>query len=122
LGIQADSEIQPQLDISELPAADTLPALSRADASANDNSRRIELRISQLEHAIDDSRRVITARLVREIQKLRHNISHEISEQIPRLAPGATPDTATESAEQLTPEPASSRHDNLLLFIVLILV
>jgi len=121
-GIEADSEIQPQLDISELPAADILPALSRSDANANDNSRRIELRISQLEHAIDDSRRVITARLVREIQKLRHNISHEISEQMPRMAPIASANTINENEELLTPEPTSSRHDNLLVFIVLIFV
>lgn len=120
--IEADSEIQPQLDISELPAADILPALSRSDANANDNSRRIELRISQLEHAIDDSRRVITARLVREIQKLRHNISHEISEQMPRMAPTASANTIPENDEPLTPEPTPSRHDNLLVFIVLIFV
>src|SRR5690606_2953655 len=33
-----------------------------------DNSRRIELRIVQLEHAIDDSRRMIAAQLIREMQ------------------------------------------------------
>src|SRR5690606_41138341 len=119
LGIQADSEIQPQLDISELPAADILPALSRSDASANDSSRRIELGSSQLEHAIDDSRRVITARLVREIQKLRHNISHEISEQMPRAIAAAPSATNMENEEELIPTPTTSRQDNLLVFIVL---
>jgi CheY-like chemotaxis protein len=44
-----------------------------------DNSRRIELRIVQLEHAIDDSRRVIAAQLIREMQKLRHNLKHELT-------------------------------------------
>lgn len=48
----------------------------------SDNSRRIELRIVQLEHGIDDSRRVIAAQLIREMQKLRHHIKHEVTRML----------------------------------------
>lgn len=79
-----DDDISPQLDIGDLPpVAEVAASVARTEGPASDNSRRIELRISQLEHAIDDSRRVITARLVREIQKLRYNISRELSEHAP---------------------------------------
>lgn len=80
-GLLAEDDINPRLDLSDLPPAGdvSLPA-PRTEGTGSDNSRRIELRISQLEHAIDDSRRVITARLVREIQKLRYNISRELNE------------------------------------------
>lgn len=54
-------------------------AAKAAQQLVADNSRRIELRIVQLEHAIDDSRRVIAAQLIREMQKLRHNLKHELT-------------------------------------------
>lgn len=99
-----DDGINPQLDISDLPPVEAVATPApRTEGPASDNSRRIELRISQLEHAIDDSRRVITARLVREIQKLRYNISRELTEHV---VPAETARKAdTPAAEELPPAP-----------------
>lgn len=95
-----DDGINPQLDLSDLPPAEAVPAPTpRTEGPASDNSRRIELRISQLEHAIDDSRRVITARLVREIQKLRYNISRELTEHAAPVEPARK----AEPLEELPP-------------------
>lgn len=113
------------LDFSDLPKAE--PVAARVESSSADNSRRIELRISQLEHAIDDSRRVITARLVREIQKLRYNITRELTEHLGAAnLQKSTPDTPVNHLP-LSPNPESNQVDNrqgggLLAFATLALV
>jgi hypothetical protein len=44
-----------------------------------EQARNLELRLGHLEHTLEDSRRFITARVVRELQVLRTNIKQEIS-------------------------------------------
>jgi CheY-like chemotaxis protein len=52
----------------------------RAPSTANvEQARNLELRLGHLEHTLEDSRRFITARVVRELQVLRTNIKQEIS-------------------------------------------
>jgi CheY-like chemotaxis protein len=52
----------------------------RASSSTNvEQARNLELRLGHLEHTLEDSRRFITARVVRELQVLRTNIKQEIS-------------------------------------------
>lgn len=125
---ETDNDIQPtldapppRLDLSELPKIDTLPP--RGEGPSTDNSRRIELRISQLEHAIDDSRRVITARLVREIQKLRYNISRELTEHLAKDKPAGQVAAEQPDAEQPpAPLPASNTSFTSWASLILILV
>lgn len=114
-----DDEIRPQLDLSDLPAGDKVV---RADGTGTDNSRRIELRISQMEHAIDDSRRVITARLVREIQKLRSSISREMTEHFAKKTPSDKSVDEANSFQQLTPPPAPAGTSSMILVVIVILL
>lgn len=68
-----------------------------------DNARRIELRIVQLEHAIDDSRRVSAAQLIREMQKLRHGLKQELTTLLKKALGEKSAVTAQESVAQTTP-------------------
>ena len=114
-------EIPPRLDISDLPApSEAAPA--RTEGVLSDNSRRIELRISQLEHAIDDSRRVITARLIREIQKLRSNMSHELEERFALSSVKTSPAKEQLEEEVIAPPQPPARQDALLPFVTMLLI
>jgi CheY-like chemotaxis protein/uncharacterized coiled-coil protein SlyX len=118
-----DDGINPQLDISDLPPVEAVAAPApRTEGPSSDNSRRIELRISQLEHAIDDSRRVITARLVREIQKLRYNISRELTEHVAPAEPLKKPDTPAADEAQSIPVAQPPRQGWFLPFATLAVV
>src|SRR5690606_14955137 len=99
-------------------------AAQAARQVAADNSRRIELRIVQLEHAIDDSRRVIAAQLIREMQKLRHHIKHELTRSLN--------DQQTKAGTALNTEPAAADKPVyskmpyaigvLLIFLILVVI
>jgi len=54
------------------------------NSASTEQARNLELRLSHMEHTLEDSRRFITERVVRELQGLKQNIKqelHEISEQ-----------------------------------------
>ncbi len=65
---------------SETPTAADTAALARPPADlpvpeeAPEKILSVELRLRELEHAIDDNRRIITSRLVREMQGVRHEV------------------------------------------------
>lgn len=82
-----------------------------------DNTRRIELRIVQLEHAIEDSRRVSAAQLLREMQKLRHGLKQELGNLLNK-ALGEKP--ATSSSAQETSTRSSARAGSWFFRIALI--
>ena len=67
-----------------------------------DQTRNLELRLSHLEHSLEDNRRVITSRVVRELQSLRHGLRQELGElfakQIPKIAPVVPPVADTQDA------------------------
>ncbi len=73
--IHIEPHAKPRAD-DEAPPTETLPR--PVPLATADNSRRIELRIVQLEHAIDDSRRINAAQLIREMQKLRQGLKQEL--------------------------------------------
>lgn len=53
----------------------------KAVGSANtEQARNLELRLSHMEHTLEDSRRFITERVVRELQSLKQNLKQEFSE------------------------------------------
>lgn len=55
----------------------------RAQNLANsEQARNLELRLSHMEHTLEDSRRFITARVLREIQSLKQNIKQEFNELV----------------------------------------
>ena len=79
------------------------PQIDRRSASL-EQSRNLELRLSHMEHSLEDNRRFITSRVVRELHGLRQNLRQEFSDilqqQPPVLPPPSTPD--------VTPEPQKS--------------
>jgi len=80
-----------------------IPSTDRRAASL-EQSRNLELRLSHMEHSLEDNRRFITSRVVRELHGLRQNLRQEFSDilqqQPPVLPPPSTPD--------VTPEPQKS--------------
>lgn len=99
--------------------------ISRAKAQNQaelDQARNLELRLSHLEHSLEDNRRFITSRVVRELQGLRQNLRQEFSDIIAHAptapaAPANLPDPA------IPPEPPANRGgfsiSLLLIFLLL---
>lgn len=48
--------------------------------ASTEQARNLELRLSHMEHTLEDSRRFITERVVRELQSLKQNLKQEFSE------------------------------------------
>jgi CheY-like chemotaxis protein len=57
--------------------------------AAVEQARNLELRLSHMEHSLEDNRRFITSRVVRELQGLRQNLRQEFSD-ILQQQPAAT--------------------------------
>jgi len=56
-----------------------VPPLDRR-ASSLEQARNLELRLSHMEHSLEDNRRFITSRVVRELQGLRQNLRKELGD------------------------------------------
>ena len=87
--------------------------------AAVDQARNLELRMSHLEHSLEDSRRFITTRVVRELQGLRQSLRQELGEIVshaPVQAPPALP-----PEESIAPA-EGSRNSNWLIWIALVLL
>ncbi len=56
-----------------------IPPLDRR-AAALEQARNLELRLSHMEHSLEDNRRFITSRVVRELQGLRQNLRKELGD------------------------------------------
>ncbi len=71
--------------------------------AALEQARNLELRLSHMEHTLEDNRRFITSRVVRELQGLRKNLREELNDilqqQQAAAAPAALP---APEAEQLS--------------------
>lgn len=71
-------------------------------ASSLEQARNLELRLSHMEHSLEDNRRFITSRVVRELQGLRQNLRQEFSDILQQqpaipapVAPAPTADTTS---------------------------
>ncbi|WP_347331704.1 response regulator [Marinimicrobium locisalis] len=65
---QGEPQTEPLAKLSEKPAEE------RRQYDRRQGTLSTELRLRDLEHSIDDSRRIITSRLVREVQGVRHEV------------------------------------------------
>ncbi|WP_039916882.1 response regulator [Cellvibrio mixtus] len=67
-----------------------------------EQARNLELRLSHMEHTLEDNRRFITSRVVRELQGLRKNLREELNDilhqQQAAVAPTALPAPETEQS------------------------
>ncbi len=74
--------------------------------AALEQARNLELRLSHMEHTLEDNRRFITSRVVRELQGLRKNLREELNDilhqQQAAVAPTALPAPETEQLIQKT--------------------
>lgn len=59
--------------------------------AAVEQARNLELRLSQMEHTLEDNRRFITSRVVRELQGLRKNLREEFSDILQHQQPATAP-------------------------------
>ena len=84
-----------------------------------DQTRNLELRLSHLEHSLEDNRRVITSRVVRELQSLRHGLRQELGELFAKQLPKATA-VVPPAAEPPAAAPPRSSSGWLLVAILLL--
>jgi CheY-like chemotaxis protein len=98
-------------------AADTnSPPLDRRTSSL-EQARNLELRLSHMEHSLEDNRRFITSRVVRELQGLRQTLRQEFSDilqQQPAIPAPVAPVPITEA------KPASSGWSVFAIFLSVI--
>lgn len=80
--------------------------LERRTASL-EQARNLELRLSHMEHSLEDNRRFITSRVVRELQSLRKTMRQEFSEVL-QQQPTATPPTLPPPEIQTAPTSSGS--------------
>lgn len=75
------------------------PPLERRTSSL-EQARNLDLRLSHMEHSLEDNRRFITSRVVRELQGLRQNLRQELGDilqqQQPAIPASAAPAPVTE--------------------------
>lgn len=107
-------------------SSDTVVKFNRrsSDSRQQAETRNVELRISHLEHSIEENRRFITARVVRELQNLRHKMKRELAEVVEKSTEDAsqkkTQIEKTDAAlEQLVD---SQKHDQRPTFILIAVV
>ena len=75
------------------------PPLDRRTSSL-EQARNLDLRLSHMEHSLEDNRRFITSRVVRELQGLRQTLRQEFSDilqQQPAISAPAAPAQITET-------------------------
>lgn len=93
------------------------PHIDRRTASL-EQARNLELRLSHMEHSLEDNRRFITSRVVRELHGLRQNLRQEFSD-ILQQQPTATPPPVVPA---VTLEPQSSSNGWSVLAIAISVV
>lgn len=81
-----------------------------------EQARNLELRLSHLEHTLEDSRRFITARVVRELKGLHHSIKQELLDVV--SARPAEPEVVVTRS----PEPKGSGWSFLAVILLLITI
>lgn len=90
--------------------------------AVQEQARNLELRLSHMEHTLEDNRRFITSRVVRELQALRKNLREELNDILQHQQPPATP--ALPSPEEPVPlkEKAGWSITNLVLSLAALAV
>lgn len=68
--------------------------------AAQEQARNLELRLSHMEHTLEDNRRFITSRVVRELQGLRKNLREELNEILQHQQAAVTPAALPAPEEQ----------------------
>lgn len=109
----------PEVESAELIAAankvsDIPNSLERRspNQAAMEQARNIELRLSHMEHSLEDNRRFITSRVSRELQGLRQSLRQEFSTILQQQIPA----TATDAEQQSTQVNNNRWGIGLLLF------
>lgn len=88
-----------------------------------EQARNLELRLSHMEHSLEDNRRFITSRVVRELQGLRQNLRQEFSDILQQQPATATPaPTSTEQAPVATQNAGISLTGILLALAALLII
>ncbi len=82
--------------------------------SSMEQARNLELRLSHMEHSLEDNRRFITSRVVRELQGLRQNLRQEFSDILQQQP--ATPTLASPTPLNET-KPVSSGWSVIAIFL-----
>lgn len=111
---QKDGVVPSPVTIAEpqLPQVDR-----RAPSPASvEQARNLELRLSHLEHTLEDSRRFITARVVRELKGLHHSIKQELLDVV--SARPAEPEVVVARS----PEPKGSGWSFLAVMLLLVTI
>jgi CheY-like chemotaxis protein len=88
-------------------------------AVAAEQARNLELRLGHLEHTLEDNRRFITARVLRELQGLRQSLRQEFNNILQNQKPPAAP---TKPEVEVEPESTNSSNGFKIIFIVILLV
>ncbi|PUA28015.1 MAG: response regulator [Cellvibrio sp. 79] len=76
--------------------------------AAVEQARNLELRLSHMEHTLEDNRRFITSRVVRELQGLRKNLREELNDILQQQQAAVAP-TALPAPEAEQPAKKESR-------------
>jgi CheY-like chemotaxis protein len=85
-----------------------------------EQARNLELRLGHMELALEDNRRVITARVARELNGLRHNLKKELSELLTQNQPAPEPDETIAHAPPPAPVKSGSMLNKFIFIIALI--
>ncbi len=91
--IAAANQVTDQADL--VAESDSLDSHAAAVAQA----RNLDLRLSHMEHSLEDNRRFITSRVVRELQGLRQNLRQELGEILQQQSAIPAPTAAAPIAE-----------------------
>jgi CheY-like chemotaxis protein len=96
--IEQQEVVADQIESAELIAAankvtETEPRIERRapNPAALEQARNLELRLSHMEHTLEDNRRFITSRVVRELQGLRKNLREELNDILQHHQPQPAP-------------------------------
>jgi CheY-like chemotaxis protein len=116
--VESPADTGPELESAEFIAAANQPSSAEhlvfernSSTAASDQARNLELRLSHMEHTLEDNRRFITSRVVRELQGLRQNMKQEFSDILQKQA---LPPAASAAAEPLAAAPQAASGSNWL--------
>lgn len=107
--IAAANQVTDQADL----VAQQVPPLDRRTSSL-EQARNLDLRLSHIEHNLEDNRRFITSRVVRELQGLRQNLRQELGDILQQQAAIPAPVVAAPVTE---PQPSNTGWSAFTIFL-----
>lgn len=95
--VSAANQVSDPIDTTQTQEPPPMLERRALNQASLEQARNLELRMSHLEHTLEDSRRFITSRVVRELHGLRDNLKQELSlaltqQQQPTAPPPALPE------------------------------